>query len=307
VAIGADGGGSIRIPSAFCGIVGLKPTFTRISEFGAAPLTWSMGHLGPLAATARDAALAYGVLAGPDPKDHNTLGQPAPTLAGFNEINLTGVTLGVFPPWFEHASPAMVEACKRLLNSLTALGAKICEIEIPELQAARAAHVVTIVSEMLAAMQRYEADHSRDFGLDVRANLALAREFTARDYIQAQRIRTRTIAHFKHALERVDAIVTPATGCTAPPIPADALPDGESNITTLIEIMRFATPANLTGLPAISFPAGYDPLGLPVGIQVMGHPWQEHLLLRLANAAEQSLERRMPRVHFEPLARANPR
>ncbi len=301
VAIGADGGGSIRIPSAFCGLVGLKSTYTRVSEFGAAPLTWSMGHLGALAATTRDAALAYAVLAGPDPKDQNTLNQPAPTLAGFNNTDLTGVTLGVFTPWFEHASPAMVEKCKGMLAGLRAMGAEICEIEIPELEAARIAHVVTIVSEMMAALQRYAPEHSRDYGLDVRTTLALAREFTSRDYIQAQRIRTRTIAHFNRALESVDAIVTPATGCTAPPIPRDALPDGESDITTLMEITRFASPANLTGLPAISFPAGYDSQGLPVGFQAMGRPWQEHLLLRLANAAEQLVERRAPRLHFELL------
>ncbi len=302
VAIGADGGGSIRIPSAFCGLVGLKSTYTRVSEFGAAPLTWSMGHLGALAATARDAALAYAVLAGPDPKDHNTLNQPAPTLAGFNNTDLTGVTLGVFTPWFEHASPAMVEKCKGMLAGLRAMGAEICEIEIPELEAARVAHVVTIVSEMMAALQRYAAEHSREYGLDVRTTLALAREFTSRDYIQAQRLRTRTIAHFSRALESVDAIVTPATGCTAPPIPRDALPGGESDITTLMEITRFASPANLTGLPAISFPAGYDSQGLPVGFQAMGRPWQEHLLLRLANAAEQLVERRAPQLHFELLA-----
>ncbi|MBI4787730.1 MAG: amidase [Chloroflexi bacterium] len=298
VAIGADGGGSIRIPSAFCGLVGIKATYTRVSEFGAAPLTWSMGHLGPLAWTARDAALAYAVLAGPDPKDPNTLRQPAPTLEGFDHLDLSGVTLGVFTPWFEHASPAMVEKCKELLKGLEGMGARVREIEIPELEPARVAHVVTIVSEMMAALQRYAAEHSKDYGLDVRANLALAREFTSRDYIQAQRVRTRTIAHFNRALEQVDAIVTPTTGCTAPPIPPDALPDGESDLTTLTEVMRFATLGNLTGLPAISIPAGYDPQGLPVGLQAIGRAWQEHLLLRLANAAEQLVERRAPQVKY---------
>ncbi len=302
VAIGADGGGSIRIPAAFCGLVGLKPTFGRVSSFGSAPLAWSVDHYGPLATTARDAALAYSVIAGPDPKDPLTTPQPPVTVDDWDKTNLKGIVLGVYTPWFDHASPAMVAACKNLLMGLEELGAQVCEIEIPELEAARVAHLVTIASEMMAAMDRYYGEHRKDFGLDVRTNLALAGSFIARDYVQAQRVRTRTLAHFNRVLDQVHAIVTPMTGCTAPPIPANTLPDGESDLTTLIEVMRFATPANLTGLPAISFPAGYDGKGLPIGFQAIGRAWEEHLLLRLAHAADQIVERRAPQIHFKILS-----
>lgn len=301
VAIGADGGGSIRIPAAFCGVVGLKPTYSRVSEFGAAPLAWSVAHLGPIAATAQDAALAYAVMAGPDPHDPGTLGQPPVSLAEFDRLNLDGLTMGVYWPWFNHATPAVVDVCKQMVQGFERLGAQVRQVEIPELEAARVAHVVTISAQMAAAMEHCYAAHQRDFGLDVRVNLALARLFTARDYIQAQRIRARAIAHFNRVLEQVDVIVTPATACAAPPIPADALPDGESDLGTLTEIMRFATTSNLTGLPAISFPADYDGQGLPVGVQVIGRPWAEHVLLRLAHAAEQMVERRKPQVHFQIL------
>jgi len=301
VAIGADGGGSIRIPAGFCGVVGLKPTYGRVSEFGAAPLTWSMAHLGPIAATARDAALAYAVLAGRDPKDSNSLRQPEIVLDGLDNLDLRGLTLGVYWPWFRHATPPVVEQCERLLHRLAESGAQIREVEIPELDLARIGHLVTITSEMATALDRYYAAHFGEFGLDVRANLALARSFTARDYVQAQRIRTRTIAHFARALEQVNAIVTPAAACTAPPIRPDALPEGESDLSLTMEIMRFAFPANFTGHPAISFPAGYDSHGLPVGFQVIGRPWEEHVLLRLAQVAEQVVERRAPRVYFKIL------
>ncbi|MGW8250010.1 MAG: amidase [Anaerolineales bacterium] len=301
LAVGADGGGSIRIPSAFCGVVGLKPTYGRVSEYGAAPLTWSMGHLGPIAATPLDAALGYAVLSGPDPKDPNSLYQPPLTLDKLEDMDLSDLVLGIYTPWFQHASPFIVETCERLVASLQDLGASIQEIEIPGLEAARVAHVITITSEMTTALDRVYDPHHTEFGLDVRLNLALARSFSARDYVQAQRVRTRAMAAFQAVLQKVDGIVTPTTGILAPPIRPDAQPDGESDLSQLTEIMRFILASNLTGHPAISFPAGYDPQGLPVGIQVIGRPWQEHVLLRLAVAASRLVERQAPRVKFNLL------
>jgi Asp-tRNA(Asn)/Glu-tRNA(Gln) amidotransferase A subunit family amidase len=301
VALAADGGGSIRIPAAFCGLVGLKPTFGRVSEFSSAALCWSVAHNGPIGATTEDVALMYATIAGPDPNDPHTLHQPPVTLDRFDDFDLRDVTIGVFTPWLEHASPAMVEGCRRMLEAFQAMGARVQEIELPELEAARVAHVVTITAEMSTVLAHAYATHRTDFGLDVRTNLALARSFTAREYLQAQRVRTRAMQHFRHVLEHVNVILTPATGCTAPAIPRDALPDGESDLTTLMEIMRFATPANLTGLPAISFPAGYDAQGLPIGCQLIGRAWEEHVLLRLAHAAEQVVERRQPQVHYRLL------
>jgi Asp-tRNA(Asn)/Glu-tRNA(Gln) amidotransferase A subunit family amidase len=301
VAIGADGGGSIRIPSALCGLVGLKTTYARISSFGSFPLCRSVDHYGPLAANAIDAAIIYAIIAGSDAQDPGTLNQPALTLDGIDNVNLAGLKLGIYRPWFEHASPAMVEACRHLVEGLQKLGAQICEIEIPELEPTRVAHVVTIATEMMTAMEPYYAEHRADFGLDVRTNFALIRALNARDYVHAQQIRTRTIAHFNRALSQVDAIVTPMTGVTAPLIHEKTLPDGESDLTTLSELMRFATQANLTGLPAITFPAGYDANGLPIGIQAIGRAWQEHVLLRLARAAETIVERHAPQVHYRLL------
>ncbi|MEW5868725.1 MAG: amidase [Chloroflexota bacterium] len=298
LALGADGGGSIRIPAAFCGIVGLKPTFGRVSEHGAAPLCWSVAHLGPLAASVSDLTLGYALLAGPDPADPVSLHQPPPSLAGWDNLNLSDLTLGVYWPWFRHATSGVVAACEAMLAAFERLGGRLREVEIPDLEAARVAHTLTIAGEMAQALSSTYAGHHHQHGPDVRINLALARAFTTCDYVQAQRLRTRLLAHFDRAFESVDAILTPATGLPAPAIPAAALQGGESDLTTLVEIMRFATPANLAGLPAISFPAGYNPAGLPIGMQAIGRAWQEPTLLRLALAAEQTVERQKPQIYY---------
>ncbi len=301
VSIGADGGGSIRIPSSFCGLVGLKPTYGRVSEYGDAPLDWSVDHTGPIAVTATDAALAYSVIAGPDPKDPMSLRQPAPTLANTDNPDLSDLTLGVYLPWFRHASADIVSTCEALLQDLVNMGAKVQEITLPGLEAGRVAHAVTIAAEISHSAERYYERHRRDYGLDVRLNLSMARKFTGSDYIQSQQVRTRMIADFNRVLEKVDVIITPATGIPAPVIPENTLPEGESDLTTLFEILRFVTPANLTGLPAISFPAGYNSADLPIGMQAMGRAWQEHVLLRLALASETIVERQAPAIYYDLL------
>jgi Asp-tRNA(Asn)/Glu-tRNA(Gln) amidotransferase A subunit family amidase len=144
-------------------------------------------------------------------------------------------------------------------------------------------------------------EHHREHGLDVRLNLALGRAFNAQDYLLAQRARTRIINNFNLVLKDVDMILTPTTAISAPEIKKGALPDGDSDLSTTVEIMRFVTAGNLTGLPAISFPIGYTTKGLPIGMQAIGHAWQENLLLRLALNAEQAVERKEPKVHYKVL------
>ena len=296
LATGADGGGSIRIPAAFCGVVGLKPTFGRLSEHGAVPLCWSLGHLGPLAATATDAALGYAVMAGPDARDANSRHQPAPSLDGWTNLDLRGLKIGVYAPWFHHAEAEIVAVCEALLRKFTDSGAVVREITLPDLEASRLAHAVTIASEMAHCVDSIHGARRQRFNLDVRVNLAVARTFGSSDYIRAQQVRARLMGHFARAFESVDVIVTPATGIVAPAISKAAAEIGESDLSTATEIMRFVTLANLTGHPAISFPAGYTKTGLPIGMQVIGRPWDEATLLRLALAAEQWVERRRPAI-----------
>jgi Asp-tRNA(Asn)/Glu-tRNA(Gln) amidotransferase A subunit family amidase len=299
VALGADGGGSIRIPAAFCGVFGLKGTFGRFSEIGAAPLCWSVAHVGPIAATATDMALAYAVTSGPDLRDPNSLHQPLPTLENWDQLGLNGLKLGIYKQWFQHADAEIVAACETMVRRFADMGAEIREITIPDLELNRVAHSLTILSEMAQAMSYTYEEHHKEHGLDVRINLVLGRAVTSRDYLLTQRARTRIIKNFNDVLSQVDMILTPTTAIVAPAIPKDALPDGNSDLSTTIEIMRFVTAGNMTGLPAITFPAGYTKAGLPIGMQAIGRAWEESSLLRLALNAEKIVERKAPQVHYK--------
>ncbi len=293
ISVGADGGGSIRIPAAFCGGVGLKATYGRISEHGAAPLCWSVAHVGPIATSVYDTALAYALMAGPDELDPMSLEQPAIDLEKIGDEDLNGLRIGMYREWFQHADPASVQACEKALKYLTDKGAEVINIEIPNLEAIRVAHSVTIASEMRSAITPYYPSQKNQFGLDVRMNMALAEKFTSADYVTAQRIRTRALADFKKIFEKVDVVVSPTTGCTAPTIPEAALKNGISDVGQLMDIMRFAPIGNLLGLPGISVPAGYDQ-GKPIGLQIMGRPWEESTLLRMARVVESSIVKEKP-------------
>ena len=303
MAIGADGGGSIRIPSAFCGLVGLKPTFGRISEHGAASLVWSVAYLGPIAGTVRDCAAAYAIMAGDDALDPNSRSHPSVSLDVAIPGSLRGVHVGVYWPRFRHATKDVVDRCEVMVREFERLGATIVEVEIPELDLQRVAHVVAITGEMASAMSAVHPSRGTEFSLDARANLAIARSFTAAEFVNAARIRTRAMAQWRAVFRDVHVVVTPATGQVAPRINPAALARGESNLSMTTEVMRFAFPSNFTGHPAISFPAGYDAAGMPVGLQVIGRPWSERLLFRVAAMAEQLVDRRAPKRWYPLLDR----
>jgi Asp-tRNA(Asn)/Glu-tRNA(Gln) amidotransferase A subunit family amidase len=306
IALGADGGGSIRIPAGLCGVVGLKPTFGRVSEHGAFPICWTVAHVGPLAATALDCALAYAVCAGPDPLDPQSLAGPPVSLEGLTD-GIAGLRLGIYRPWFEHADAEVVAGCDRMLAYLQTRGARLVEVDIPDLEPLRVAHALTIITEIASCLEPvYASGKQERLSAETRISIAVARTLTGRDFVQAQRVRSEAIGHFGAALERADVIVTPTTACLPPRIRKEALPSGESDLVTLTALMRFVVAANFTGLPAISFPAGYSSAGLPIGMQAIGRWWDEGLLLRLAHAAEGGVEPRTPTVHYQPLARALP-
>lgn len=300
VAIGADGGGSIRIPAALCGIVGLKPTFGRVTETGAIPICWSLAHIGPMGATVADVALAFALMAGHDEEDPNTWDRPPVTFGNLDTQDIRGVRVGVYRPWFEDASAAVVKAAWAGVETLQSKGAVVVDIELPELVAVRSAHLVTFASEVVTARMQDTDAQKALYGLDLRLNLVLGKRLMASDYVHAQRVRHRLLKLWQQVFDAVDVIATPSTGQTAPPIATDALATGESNLEMTDRIMRYAAAANLFGFPAISVPAGYDGGGMPAGLQLMGRAYEEGLLLRLAAIVEQALDRQKPR-HYFPL------
>ena len=301
VSIGADGGGSIRIPAALCGIVGLKATWGRIPETGVPPLCWNVAHVGPLGLTVDDVAAAYAIVAGPDEHDVVARQQPPHHLSGYEDGALKGVRMGICTPYFEDADADVVARCRESVRALTDAGATVVELPAPDLNTILWTHSCIILSEMAEAMLPQVKARASVFGLDSRTNLALGRHFRATDLIHALRHRHRLTRELLALMADVDVIVTPTTASTAPAIPEATLPAGESNLPVVDALMRFIRLANLTGCPALSVPAGFDRAGLPVGVHLMGRPYEEHLLLRLGRVVERASERRTPGIHVSVL------
>ncbi|MFO0597998.1 MAG: amidase [Myxococcaceae bacterium] len=301
IGIGADGGGSIRIPAALCGIAGLKATWGRIPETGIPPLCWNVGHVGPMGLTVDDVAAMYAVLAGPDGHDLVSAMQPAPHLHGYADGNLSGVRLGICWAQFEDASPDVVARCREAVKLMTDAGATVVEIDAPDLNTVLWTHSVIILSEMVTSMRNQVESDPSVFALDSRTNLAIGQFFRATDYVHALRHRHAMTKDWLKVMTGCDVIVTPTTATTAPPIPEDTLPDGDSNLPVVDALMRFIRLGNLTGFPALSVNAGFDNAGLPVGVHLMGRPWEENLLLRLGRVIERGVEVRVPPEHARAL------
>ncbi len=298
IALGADGGGSIRIPAAFCGMIGLKATYGRISSYGSAGVVWSMSHPGPIAPYPAEIASAYFCMAGSDPADPATHKQPTPVAPNLGRRDLRGMTIGYMPAWFEHADSEIVSHCRSMLHYYRSAGAELREITVPGLEAARVAHTMIITSEMLNGLGTQLASHGHLLTDETRLSLALSREFTAADIVHAQRTRTTFTATLRQLFTTVDMIATPTAGLVAPAIDDANIPQGISDLSSTFEIMRFAFAANLSGLPSISIPAGYTKAGLPVGFQLMARPWKEALLIEAAQVAEQWRISIQPKVYL---------
>ncbi|NCN04762.1 MAG: amidase [Spirochaetales bacterium] len=325
VALGADGGGSVRIPSAYCGIFGLKPTWGRTSSTGEAPLGATVSNIGPMGGNVRDLALAYLVIAGADPADPATHKGPAPNLDGFLQ-GVQGLKIGIYRPWFEDGREEVVQTARALVDNLVALGAQVIDIELPDIDLLRIAHLVTISSEMRSAMDPDIKVRASDFGHETRSSLALARHLTISDYLQAQKVRALLTTQIDKAFESVDLIATPTTANLPPRLHKDRLLSGVSDLESLSQTMRFAMLANMVGNPAISIPAGFvtakskifwqfreekDEDGkvfsqVPVGLQLIGKPWDEALLLRVARVCEEIVVRPRPRVYLSAYEHKNP-
>ncbi|XP_033626678.1 fatty acid amide hydrolase-like [Asterias rubens] len=301
VALGTDGGGSVRIPATFCGTVGLKPTFARIPCLGSPVNGFSVCSLGPLCNSVRDAAIAYACIAGPCPSDSLSSNQPPVELTGFNDKDLKGMKLGIDKQFYEHADPEIVGACNKALDVLKSHGAEVVDIQIPELEEARIAHIITILAEMRSSLHeafcnQYSEQYFENAGL-----LSTTEMLTTTDYIQAQRQKTRTITFLKSIFKDVDVILLPGNAILAPEIKPGYLKHGFSDTSMTADIIRHVFLANLTGIPAMTVPVGYSMEGLPISLQIMGAWWKESTILQVGRFAEKCLEKRKPDVFYELL------
>ncbi|CAN6543893.1 unnamed protein product [Malus baccata var. baccata] len=293
-ALGTDGGGSVRIPSSLCGVVGLKTTYGRTDIGGSLCEDGTVEIIGPIASTVEDVMLVYSAILGTSLADRLSL-KPSPpsvpNLSLYDSLNTLGsLRLGKYTAWFNDVhSTDISDTCEDVLSLLSKThGCEMAEIVVPELHEMRTAHLISIGSEFLNALNPYcEDGYGAKLSYDSRTSVALFRSFSASDYIAAQCLRRRIMYHHMEIFKKVDVIVTPTTGMTAPIIPPAALKDGETDMRVTGDLMRFVIAGNLLGLPAISVPVGYDKQGLPIGLQLIGRPWGESSILRLASAIEE--------------------
>lgn len=291
VALGTDVGGSIRVPSSLCGVVGLKPTFGRTTNHGLATVGWSMESCGPIAATTEDALLVYAAMLGRHPNDRLYSQPLPPCLPMLNETPhhlMSHVKLGKYPDWFNFTLDKQVlEVCNKSLELvLEEYGTETKGILLPELEELRIGHLATVGSEYAADFQGYDDSLLKELCYETRATLSFFKCFTASDFLAAQKIRRRAMYFHMQAFKTVDVIVSPTTASSAPVIPLSALSVGESDLQKTGDLMRFVVAPNFLGLPAISVPVGHDSKGLPIGLHLIGRPWQEATLLRVAKAFE---------------------
>jgi len=283
--LGSDTGGSIRIPASLCGVVGLKPTYGRVSLRGVVPLSWSLDHAGPMARRVADVALLLDVIAGPDRADPGSADVAVDEYGARLEDGISGWRIGVIADeWLGDIEPDVRALVREAVDVLASAGAQIDVLAAPELpDAARLNGLMTTADAATFHRERMEsAPH--EFGSDVLARLRRGAGYGATDYADARRQQTilrRTFSSwFVEHGGMFDAVVLPTTPCTAPRIA------GLDAVATAPVLTRLTAPFNFTGLPAMSVPCGLTAEGLPVGLQIVGAPWSERRVLRVGRAYE---------------------
>jgi aspartyl-tRNA(Asn)/glutamyl-tRNA(Gln) amidotransferase subunit A len=285
-AIGTDTGGSIRLPAAVNGCVGLRPTIGRVSNHNVVPLAWSMDTVGPLARTVADAAAMLQVIAGHDPRDDGSAAVPVPDYRAGLERGVRGIRVGVVPDYFfSHLQPPVHDAVRAAIERLAREGAEVVEVEIANIHGNISAQLTIESAEPSTYHQRWLRERPQDYGADVRLLLEMGELYLATHYLQAQRYRTLLRREFMDAFARVDVFVCPTLAFVATPVGAMRVVIEEGREEDMLSaIMQFTGVPSLTGLPSMSVPCGFSPEGLPIGMQVIGRPFDEQTLFRVGHA-----------------------
>jgi aspartyl-tRNA(Asn)/glutamyl-tRNA(Gln) amidotransferase subunit A len=280
-AMGSDTGGSIRIPAAFCGCAGLKPTSGRVSRYGVMPLDFSLDHMGPLARTATDAGLALNAIAGFDARDDTSSRRPVDDYAG-EASSLNATRIGIPENFYnQRVAPEVAAAFAKAIQNSEAAGAHLISIQLPDPAEINVVSRVILLSEASAALEPWL--HRRaDFGTDVMALLDQGRLISATDYINAQRLRRLYQREWAKVWSGIDCIFTPSAPIVAPKIGQATIEIDGVNEDVRLASTRFVRAINVLGLPAISVPLPSD--GLPIGLQVIGRPFDEPRIIALASA-----------------------
>lgn len=308
-ALGTDTGGSIRQPASFCGCVGLKPTYGRVSRYGLVAYASSLDQIGPITRNVRDAALLLGVISGHDPRDSTTLNAPVPNYLEALQADLKGLRLGVPQEYFIPGMDAQVERAVRLaIARCRDMGAELVEVRLPHTRYAVATYYLIATAEASANLARYDGvrygarvegedpidmygrTRAAGFGTEVKRRIilgtyALSSGYYDAYYLRAQKVRTLIRRDFEQAFQSCDAILAPVA-----PTPAYRIGEKVSDPLQMYLGDIFTVPANLAGLCGISVPCGFTQDNLPIGLQVLGPPLGEEKILRVAYAYEQSTD-----------------
>jgi aspartyl-tRNA(Asn)/glutamyl-tRNA(Gln) amidotransferase subunit A len=303
---GSDTGGSIRQPAAFCGVVGMKPTYGRVSRYGLVALASSLDQIGPFAQDVTDTALLLGAVAGHDPRDATSIQAPVPDYAAELSKGVDGLTLGLPDEYFiDGMDPEIERAVRAAIDVLKGLGARIERVSLPTTRHALAAYYVILPAEASSNLARYDGvryglrvagrdfiemqskTRAAGFGAEVKRRImlgtyALSAGYYDAYYGKAQSVRTLVRREFAAAFAKVDLIVAPTT-------PNVAFKHGEKEDPLSMYLNdAFTIPGNLSGIPGVSVPCGFSAAGLPIGLQVLGRPLDEARVLRAAYAYEQA-------------------
>ncbi len=310
LALGSDTGGSIRQPAAFCGIVGLKPTYGRVSRYGLVAFASSLDQIGPLTRDVRDAALLMNVIAGHDPRDSTSAELPCPDFTESLVNDVRGLRIGVPREYFiEGMDPEVAATVKHAISLLEELGATSFEISLPYSEYGLSAYYIVAPAEASSNLARYDGvkygyrtahsenlidmynrTKSEGFGPEVKRRImlgtfALSSGYYDAYYLQAQKVRTLIKNDFEEAFKKCDVVLTPPT-----PTPPFKIGEKVDDPLQMYLSDVFTLPINLTGLPAIVLPCGFSSDGLPIGLQIIGKPFDEQTLFRTAYAFEQNTE-----------------
>jgi aspartyl-tRNA(Asn)/glutamyl-tRNA(Gln) amidotransferase subunit A len=315
-ALGSDTGGSVRQPAACCGIVGLKPTYGRVSRYGLVAFASSLDQIGPMTKDVRDAALIMNVISGHDPRDSTSADMPLPDFPRALTGSAKGLRLGIPREYFVGGMDREVEgAVREAIRVLEGVGTTTADVSLPHSAYAVAAYYILAPSEASSNLARYDGikygyrtpqwSNLRDmymrtrdegFGAEVKRRImlgtyALSAGYYEAYYRKAQQVRTLILRDFEEAFRHVDVIVAPTT-----PTPAFKIGEKTDDPLQMYLSDVFTVPVNLAGLPGISVPCGFSSTGLPIGLQLIGKPFDEETVLRVAYAFEQQTDyhRRKP-------------
>ena len=307
-ALGSDTGGSIRQPAAFCGVVGLKPTYGRVSRYGLIAFASSLDHVGPLAKTVKDAAILLRTIAGRDPMDSTSAELPVPHYEAELDKPIRGMKIGVAKEYFGHGLDAQVrKAVETAIQKLAALGCEIVDVSLPHSKYAIPTYYIVATAEAASNLARfdgvrygyragsvrslsdmYRRTRDQGFGPEVKRRImlgtyALSAGYYDAYYLKAQKVRTMLTQDFEDAFKKVDVIVAPTS-------PTAAFRLGEKVDDPLAMYLAdiYTVTANLAGIPGISIPCGETTEGLPIGMQILGEHFDEATILRLAHSYESS-------------------